>query len=352
MIIPMSLLADISCAVTRKFLLENITNLQADCFPQKDNPSRRVFRDAKLSTMIVHGVRLPAISENKAGIRVRIFPGNRFDESCREANIFRSETKMLDPENFPIPLVSSEQWKLCVRLHSHSAVKRLGELSDYKVTRGEINQTVYSEFIDDNPRHSRLLKGVELGRYLQRTKLSQGRREWFDERAFLATNSARPVCERRRIATQRITGVDERLRVVATIVEPKCYFADSTNSVVLNSDLRMTLEYLLAILNSNLMQWRFKLTSTNNNVGTNELDSLPIRVIDPTNKSDKAEHDRIVSLVKKLLALHPQRAFAKTPHEQTVLDRQIAATDAQIDRMVYALYGLTDDEIKLVEANI
>src|SRR5713101_4079814 len=39
----------------------------------------------------------------------------------------------------------------------------------------------------------------------------------------------------------------------------------------------------------------------------------------------------------------------KTPPERTLLGRQIAATDAQIDRLVYDLYGLTEDEIKIVE---
>ena len=42
-------------------------------------------------------------------------------------------------------------------------------------------------------------------------------------------------------------------------------------------------------------------------------------------------------------------AAAKTPHEQTVLETQIDATDRQIDRLVYELYGLTADEIKIVE---
>jgi hypothetical protein len=50
-----------------------------------------------------------------------------------------------------------------------------------------------------------------------------------------------------------------------------------------------------------------------------------------------------------MLALHPQRAAAKTPHEQTALDRQIAATDKLIDAEVYALYGLTAEEIAIVE---
>jgi hypothetical protein len=40
---------------------------------------------------------------------------------------------------------------------------------------------------------------------------------------------------------------------------------------------------------------------------------------------------------------------AKTAHEKTILERQIDGTDRQIDRLVYDLYGLTDEEIKIVE---
>ena len=42
-------------------------------------------------------------------------------------------------------------------------------------------------------------------------------------------------------------------------------------------------------------------------------------------------------------------AQGKTPHEQESLQRQIAATDKQIDNLVYELYGLTNDEIRIVE---
>lgn len=45
-----------------------------------------------------------------------------------------------------------------------------------------------------------------------------------------------------------------------------------------------------------------------------------------------------------------RRATAKTPQEQTMIQRQIDATDRQIDRLVYELYGLTDAEIQIVEA--
>jgi hypothetical protein len=58
-----------------------------------------------------------------------------------------------------------------------------------------------------------------------------------------------------------------------------------------------------------------------------------------------------VTLIEQRLQLHCQHATAKTAHEQTPLQRQITATDGQIDRLVYELYGLTADEIHLVEGN-
>ena len=54
-------------------------------------------------------------------------------------------------------------------------------------------------------------------------------------------------------------------------------------------------------------------------------------------------------MVEQILALHEQQAAARTPQEQTALTRQITAADSQIDRIVYDLYGLSDEEIKIVE---
>jgi hypothetical protein len=48
-------------------------------------------------------------------------------------------------------------------------------------------------------------------------------------------------------------------------------------------------------------------------------------------------------------ALHKQLASAKAPHDKTVLQGQIDATDRRIDRLVYDLYGLTEEEIRIVE---
>jgi hypothetical protein len=52
-----------------------------------------------------------------------------------------------------------------------------------------------------------------------------------------------------------------------------------------------------------------------------------------------------------MLDLNKQLAEAKVPQAKTVLQRQIETTDYQIDRLVYKLYGLTAEEIKIVEGS-
>jgi hypothetical protein len=53
-----------------------------------------------------------------------------------------------------------------------------------------------------------------------------------------------------------------------------------------------------------------------------------------------------------MLSLHEQLLSVKTDHEKTVLLGQIDTTDHQIDQLVYELYGLTEEEIKIIEEAI
>ena len=57
----------------------------------------------------------------------------------------------------------------------------------------------------------------------------------------------------------------------------------------------------------------------------------------------------VVELVESMLKLHRDLPKAKTPHEQESIQRQISATDKQIDALVYELYGLTTSEIAVVK---
>lgn len=80
------------------------------------------------------------------------------------------------------------------------------------------------------------------------------------------------------------------------------------------------------------------------------LGQLPIRAIDFKNRQEKALHDRMVTLVEQMLEMQKKLQNARTPHDKDLLERQIKMTDGRIDSLVYELYGLTGEEIKIVEA--
>jgi hypothetical protein len=56
----------------------------------------------------------------------------------------------------------------------------------------------------------------------------------------------------------------------------------------------------------------------------------------------------MVALVTQMLDLNRRLQDANLEHEKTLLSRQVEATDASIDTLVYELYGLTEEEIGIV----
>ncbi len=77
---------------------------------------------------------------------------------------------------------------------------------------------------------------------------------------------------------------------------------------------------------------------------------VPIRVINFDNHADVAMHDQIVNFVNQMLELNKRLAESKMPQATEMLKRQIQSTDKQIDDIVYKLYDLTDEEVKIVES--
>jgi hypothetical protein len=74
------------------------------------------------------------------------------------------------------------------------------------------------------------------------------------------------------------------------------------------------------------------------------------RVSAVVRRLDKAHHDNLVSLVEKMLALTPNLRVATSESEKAALLNAITTTDAEIDHLVYEIYGLTEEEIKTVES--
>ena len=115
-----------------------------------------------------------------------------------------------------------------------------------------------------------------------------------------------------------------------------------------------SIKYILGILNSEMMEFYFQSMFTDYRdtfpiIKSGYLERLPIRPIDFSDPADESRHDKMVMLVERMLTLHKDLAAARTEHEQTALQRQIDASDRQINELVYELYELREEEIRIVE---
>jgi hypothetical protein len=116
--------------------------------------------------------------------------------------------------------------------------------------------------------------------------------------------------------------------------------------------------YLLGVLNSRLFWFSISNISIPFGIRAGQyryrliyqyMEKVPIRVINLSDAGDKALRDKMVAMLDRILDLHKQFSLAKNPNDKTQLQHEIEATDRQIDQLVYDLYGLTEEEIKMVE---
>ena len=115
--------------------------------------------------------------------------------------------------------------------------------------------------------------------------------------------------------------------------------------------------YTLGLLNSRITHIFIQATSSIFRGGYRAysqqfLWEIPFRPIDFSDPKEVARHDRMVELVKRMLELHERLADAKIGRERTIMQQQIDATDRLINQLVYELYGLTAEEIAIIEAEV
>jgi hypothetical protein len=141
----------------------------------------------------------------------------------------------------------------------------------------------------------------------------------------------------------------------AVLTEDKSY-NDINSMVIFNPVKGIDLKYLLGLINSRLLSYWFQKTFDKlqrkifPQFKVKELAIFPIQPINFSNPAEKAAHDKMVSLVERMLSLH--RRSARTPQEKEMIRREIESTDQAIDARVYELYGLTEEEIKIVQGKV
>lgn len=155
-----------------------------------------------------------------------------------------------------------------------------------------------------------------------------------------------------KILIQRITGGENPLK--ATLDINQYYNKESINNIILKDNIDYSIYYILALLNSKLINWFYRLSFTNDsnltvNLSKTYLSQIPIKIINEGEKENYLIYLQINDLSKNMLLLFINLNNTKTPQEKTALQRQIEYTDKQIDQLVYQLYNLTEEEIKIVE---
>jgi len=148
----------------------------------------------------------------------------------------------------------------------------------------------------------------------------------------------------------KIIGPEIAKRGEFTLARDPLFFNNKVKGVVLKDGADLSLEQLLGILNSSLLHFLHRLLAAPKGGGffevkTRTMGELPIA---PRSGNEQV-FEELDALVISMLGLNKDRDNTKIQHDRKLIQRQIDATDKQIDQLVYELYGLTDEEIRIVE---
>ncbi len=149
------------------------------------------------------------------------------------------------------------------------------------------------------------LRGANVGRYFLNDTPKQGEPKYLFRDQFLNAHGPETKAyahRHNRIGYQRGAAIDNWRRIIATIIESGNFCTDTVNYIV--KPKTFDLFAILALLNSSLWEWRFRLTSTNNHVNAYEIDAMPLPRIDFTTPAARraAQLDKAKRLYERSLA--------------------------------------------------
>ena len=218
--------------------------------------------------------------------------------------------------------------------------------------KSDLAQRLLYEGHRENRSDKMYWKGADIDRYIQAETTDRFCRPNFRE--FIRSNEVVRLNYDVYNTAPKILLRQTADHIIATIDYKGIWFGRSIIALVPTSRCNHALEYFLGLLNSRYFVWVYhQLVQESGRVFAqvklSKIKQLPLRTITSSNTSEKAKHDRMVELVETMLKLRKDLPAAKTDHGKTLLKRQIDSTDKQIDQLVYELYGLSEEEIRIVE---
>lgn len=210
--------------------------------------------------------------------------------------------------------VSEEEYQILRKLRMFPVIKELYFIANL---RGELDLTINKKNIVQVDTGYRLLRGRDIGYY----KLLPIESNDFVSPKFVNATKKRIYVEKDRIICQQIANMNKERRVTFSYVPKNYVLGNSCNFIsVSENKYGIDIYTLLGLLNTKIINWLFKLTSSNNHVNNYEIDCFPIPV-------EAKELSDISVLVRKYLVTG----------EKKLID--------EIERLTEAAYGLLSNTI-------
>jgi len=232
--------------------------------------------------------------------------------------------------------------------------KTIGDISEmfygiktYQIGKGKPSQT--KEIRDEKPFTSDkkidkawlpFYDGKHIGRYQLLWKYNN----WLNYGAWLAEPRNPSIFAGEKILIRKIIGKT----LIATYVSETSY-CNTLLFVLKLKDKSFSYKSILSILNSNLIGWYFR-----NKFQISNDDTFPqIMIRDilqfPIPRIEKEKDVQLIKLVDQLLQLHSEKVETKLQTKISQLEGKIEFCESRINEIVYQLYELTPEEIKIVE---
>jgi len=360
MIVPTAVLSQVSYESLRRHVLDKhvVTNVV--------RPPNEVFGsasgDVKVDTVIlvVDGSRgagdfvdvvayagyerITAIDPESADLRARI-PLDRWrvaPECVWSLTLDDCSAAILDKcEHDSIPLDSC-------------AVFCLG-LTPYDKHRGHTAEQIRGKVFHADHRKDETFRPLLAGNDVERYSVHWNGHQWISYGPWLGAPRERRFFTEKRVLVKQIIDWTDR-RPWAAMTDEELYNTQNAFCVLPGSD--WSCEFVLGLLNSRLMAFyhrkrfleEFKMRFQK--VLIRDFRRLPIPASAAPGGGSRALVDAIGSEAASMIILRSRLRECRLANDRSRLERDAASLDRRLDRLVYDLYGLTDDEIALVEDSV
>ncbi|MDR0443753.1 MAG: N-6 DNA methylase [Treponema sp.] len=331
----------------RKFILENTGNIKIVTSEDK------VFFNANVDVSI-----LTYSKTRTDDVRFFVLRDGLVSQTGNDniKNILQNHNYILNYKNDLYSFLQSKIEKISIHLQKISEVKN--GVQAYTVGEGTPKQT--KNMKDNRVYHGKkkvdktwikYIDGVDVKRYLL---------GWSGQYIKYGDNLSRPrkyeLFTGERILVRQIPSKPP-YSILATFIKDTIINDNNSMIIKMFEDSLFSLKFILGIINSKLISYWFihKFGKLQRNIfpqfKINELKEFIIPDIDLTKKADKTKHDHLVSLVDKILELKQKEATELNQQLKTMISRQIEGVDRAIDKFVYELYDLDEEEVKIVEGD-